>query len=74
MPVIDRNILRLGAYEILYSDTPDRVAINEAIELSKRYGTQQSAQFVNGMLDRLMHARPSHLAKPAPRNFQPKKK
>jgi len=51
----ERNILRLGAYEILYSDTPDRVAINEAIELAKRFGSAQSAQFVNGILDRLMH-------------------
>jgi N utilization substance protein B len=53
----ERNILRLGAYEILYSDTPDRVAINEAVELAKRFGSAQSAQFVNGILDRLMHSR-----------------
>jgi N utilization substance protein B len=51
----DRNILRLGAYEILLSDTPDPVAIDEAIELAKRFGTAQSAAFVNGILDRLMH-------------------
>ena len=54
MAVTDRNVLRLGAYEILYSDTPRRVAINEAVELAKRYGSAQSAQFVNGILDRLM--------------------
>ena len=54
MARIDRNILRLGAYEILFADTPDRVAINESIELAKRYGNDQSAQFVNGILDRLM--------------------
>ncbi len=54
MARIDRNILRLGAYEILFSDTPDRVAINEAIELAKRYGNEQSSQFVNGILDRLL--------------------
>jgi len=53
----DRNILRLGAYEILHSDTPDPVAIDEAIELAKRFGTAQSAAFVNGILDRLMHGR-----------------
>ena len=52
----DRNVLRLGAYEVLYSDTPDRVAIDEAVELAKRFGSAQSAQFVNGILDRLMHA------------------
>lgn len=54
MAATDRNVLRLGAYEILFSDTPDRVAINEAIELAKRYGTNNSSQFVNGVLDRLM--------------------
>ena len=57
MSPTDRNVLRLGAYEILYSDTPDRVAIDEAIELAKRFGTAQSAAFVNGILDRLMHER-----------------
>ena len=54
MAATDRNVLRLGAYEILFTDTPDRVAINEAIELAKRYGTNNSSQFVNGVLDRLM--------------------
>lgn len=54
MAVTDRNILRLGAYEILYSETPDRVAINEAVELAKRYGTRHSSQFVNGILDGLL--------------------
>jgi transcription antitermination protein NusB len=55
MAATDRNLLRLGAYEILYADTPDRVAINEAVELAKRFGSAQSAQFVNGILDRLIH-------------------
>ena len=54
MAVTDRAVLRLGAFEILMSDTPDRVAINEAIDLAKRYGTKNSAQFVNGILDRLL--------------------
>ena len=49
--------MRLGAYEILHTDTPDRVAIDEAVELAKRFGSAQSAQFVNGILDKLMHAR-----------------
>jgi N utilization substance protein B len=53
----DRNVLRIGAYEVLYSDTPDRVAINEAINLSKRYGSNNSSQFVNGILDRLMRSK-----------------
>jgi len=55
MAVTDRNILRLGAFEILYAETPGRVAINEAVELAKRYGARQSSQFVNGILDRLLH-------------------
>jgi N utilization substance protein B len=55
MAATDRNVLRLGAFEILYTDTPDRAAINEAVELAKRYGSAQSAQFVNGILDRFLH-------------------
>ena len=54
MAATDRNVLRLGAFEILYGDTPRRVAINEAVELAKRYGAKQSAPFVNGILDRLL--------------------
>ncbi len=54
MAATDRNVLRLGAFEILYADTPQRVAINEAVELAKRFGAAQSAQFVNGILDRLL--------------------
>ncbi|MDA7978998.1 MAG: transcription antitermination factor NusB [Pirellulales bacterium] len=57
MAATDRNILRLGAFEILFGDTPDRVAINEAVELAKRFGSAHSAQFVNGILDRLLHRR-----------------
>jgi len=59
MAATDRNVLRLGAYEILFTETPDRVAINEAIELAKRYGTNNSSQFVNGVLDRLMNNKSS---------------
>jgi N utilization substance protein B len=54
MAPTDRNVLRLGAFEILHGDTPPRVAVDEAVELAKRYGSAQSAQFVNGILDRLM--------------------
>jgi transcription antitermination protein NusB len=60
MAATDRNVLRLGAYEILYSETPDRVAINEAVELAKRFGSKQSAQFVNGILDRLLVGHEKH--------------
>jgi N utilization substance protein B len=54
MAATDRNVLRLGAFEIRYADTPDRVAIDEAVELAKRYGSAQSSQFVNGILDKLI--------------------
>lgn len=57
MAATDRNVLRLGAFEILHTDTPGRVAINEAVELAKRYGTRQSSQFVNGILDRFLRMR-----------------
>jgi N utilization substance protein B len=63
MAAIDRNILRLGAFEMLYCpDMPPKVAINEALELAKRYSTAQSSRFVNGILDRLQGAEPT----PAP--------
>lgn len=54
MAAIDRNILRLGAFELLHcTDVPRSVAINEALELAKRYSTAQSSRFVNGILDRV---------------------
>ncbi len=56
MAATDRSILRLATFEILFfPETPGPVAINEAIELAKRYGTNNSAQFVNGILDRLLN-------------------
>lgn len=54
MATVDRNVLRLGAFELLhYPDTPAAVAFDEAIELARRYGSADSAAFVNGVLDRL---------------------
>ena len=53
MPPTDRNILRMGSFELLFGDAPPKVVINEAVELAKRFGTAQSSQFVNGMLDRV---------------------
>lgn len=55
MAAIDRNVLRMAAFEILMTETPGRVAINEAVEVAKRYGNHQSGQFVNGILDRILH-------------------
>jgi transcription antitermination factor NusB len=52
MPRVDRNILRLGIYEMMYmKDIPPRVSIDEAVELGKLYGTEDSGSFINGVLD-----------------------
>jgi N utilization substance protein B len=54
MAAVDRNVLRLGAYELLFTpETPPSVALDEAIELARRYGSADSPAFVNGVLDRL---------------------
>jgi len=54
MPVVDRNILRLAAFELMKcTDIPPTVSINEAVELAKRFGTAESRAFVNGIVDRL---------------------
>ncbi|MCY4010509.1 MAG: transcription antitermination factor NusB [Candidatus Saccharibacteria bacterium] len=52
LPLIDRSILQLGIYELCYrqSDVPAKVAINEAVELAKHYGGDNSSKFVNGVL------------------------
>jgi len=52
MAAVDRNVIRLAAYELLYrSDTPPVVAIDEAIEIAKRFGSEDSGGFINGVLD-----------------------
>lgn len=51
MATVDRNILRLGLYELAYSDVPTAVAIDEAVELARRFGADDSPKFVNGILD-----------------------
>ncbi len=54
MAVVDRNILRLATYELLYlEDIPPKVAINEAVELAKKFGDNDSGKFVNGVLDKI---------------------
>lgn len=53
---VDRNILRMGLYEILFraAEVPPNVAVNEAVELAKKYGTEESSRFVNGILGRVV--------------------
>ena len=54
MAVIDRNVLRMGLYELKFnSEIPPKVAINEAVELAKKYGDHDSSKFVNGILDKV---------------------
>lgn len=55
---VDRNVLRIGVYEILQGQVPVRVAINEAVELAKRFGTDSSPRFVNGVLGSV-HSQPN---------------
>lgn len=60
MPSVDRNILRLGAYELLWADdVPDGVAISEAMALARELSTDESPKFVNGLLARLQDLKPS---------------
>lgn len=60
MAAVDRNVLRLGAFELLYApETPPSVALDEAITLARRYGSADSSAFVNGVLDRLRQPPPS---------------
>ena len=56
MATVDRNVLRVGAYETLYTDTPTAVVIDEAVDLARRFGGERSPAFVNGILDALARA------------------
>ncbi|MBF4995277.1 MULTISPECIES: transcription antitermination factor NusB [Arthrobacter] len=63
MPAVDRIILRLGSWELLYNDdVPDKVAISEAVELAKSLSTDESPAFINGLLSRLHELKDSLLA------------
>jgi transcription antitermination factor NusB len=54
MSLVDRNILRIAIYEVVYrQDVPPKVSIDEAVELGKRYGTEESGAFINGILDHI---------------------
>lgn len=57
MPNVDRAILRVGIWEILYSETPNAVVVNEAVELAKDYSTDESGGFINGLLSRVAGTR-----------------
>jgi len=58
MAAVDRNLLRLALYELLFEkETPSAVVIDEAVEIAKRFGSERSSQFVNGVLDGFLHRR-----------------
>lgn len=60
MPAVDRNLLRIGAYEVLYrDDVPDAVAVSEAVALARELSTDDSPGFVNGLLARLVEIKPT---------------
>jgi len=63
MPAVDRIILRIGTWELLFNDdVPDAVAVSEAVEMAKTLSTDESPQFVNGLLGRLQQVKPTLLA------------
>jgi transcription antitermination factor NusB len=66
MAVIDRNVLRIATYELLHcKDIPPKVAINEAIEIGKRFSTSNSGAFINGILDKIKTRRVDKIKEPA---------
>jgi len=63
MAVVDRNILRFGAYELLYlEEIPPKVVINEAVNIAKKFSQEDSGKFVNGILDKINHTEPRRYA------------
>lgn len=67
-PPVDRNLLRLAVWELTHSSSPPKVVIDEAIELAKQFSTEQSASFINGVLDAVLreHRSATQIAQPPP--------
>ena len=65
-PAVDRNILRLGVWELTNTVTPPKVVIDEAIELAKQYSTENSGAFINGVLDSVLKEHEKLIASPTP--------
>jgi N utilization substance protein B len=59
MPAVDRNILRLAVYEMIHAGTPAAVSIDEALELARKFSSEESVQFLNGVLDAVHRAQPA---------------
>jgi len=66
MAIVDRNVLRLAVFEFLYQDTPNGVAINEALEVARRFSTFEATQFINGILDAIKQDIEGDTEKPVP--------
>ena len=63
MPAVDRGLLRIGTWEVLYNDdVPDAVAVDEAVELARSLSTDDSPTFINGLLGRIIDLKPTLLA------------
>jgi transcription antitermination protein NusB len=65
MPAVDRNILRIAVYEMLRTDTPPAVVIDEALELARKFSTEESVHFVNGVLDAVRRELPTTATAPS---------
>ena len=65
MPAVDRNILRLAVYEMLRTETPAAVAIDEALELARQFSGEESVHFINGVLDAVRRELPTPAPRPA---------
>jgi len=72
MPLVDRNILRLGTYELLFTDLPVGVPINECVELAKLYGSASSSGFINGVLSAVAQDRDKRPAAAEPNEDVPR--
>ena len=68
MAAVDRAVLRLGCYELMYGDTPEGVAVSEAVELARAYSTADSPRFVNGVLGAVAPRRPARAGAPEARH------
>jgi N utilization substance protein B len=71
MPIVDRNILRLAVFEMIHSGTPAAIAIDEALELARKFSGEESVQFVNGVLDAIRREDPAAAASNSPDSRSP---
>lgn len=68
MPIVDRNILRLAVFEMIHAGTPAAIAIDEALELARKFSNEESVQFVNGVLDAIRRESPDSRSPSVPSN------